>query len=84
METVLDKDPEVLIFPVGSTESVPEQEQQTWKRWTGLSAVQHQRLHVVSSDALNRPGPRVVDGLEQLARVIHPEAFSSDHQSSRP
>jgi iron complex transport system substrate-binding protein len=79
METVLDKDPEVLIFPVGSTESVPEQEQQTWKRWTGLSAVQHQRLHVVSSDALNRPGPRVVDGLEQLARVIHPEAFSSDH-----
>ena len=85
METVLEKDPEILVFPVGSTESVPEHEQQTWKRWTGLSAVQRHRLHVVSSDALNRPGPRVVEGLEQLAQVIHPEAFSSDHPpSSRP
>jgi iron complex transport system substrate-binding protein len=85
METVLEKDPEILVFPVGSTESVPEHEQQTWKRWTGLSAVQRHRLHVVSSDALNRPGPRVVDGLEQLAQVIHPEAFTSDHPpSSRP
>ena len=85
METVLEKDPEILVFPVGSTESVPEHEQQTWKRWTGLSAVQRHRLHVVSSDALNRPGPRVVDGLEQLAQVIHPEAFSSDYRpSSRP
>jgi iron complex transport system substrate-binding protein len=85
METVLEKDPEILVFPVGSTESVPEHEQQTWKRWTGLSAVQRHRLHVVSSDALNRPGPRVVDGLEQLAQVIHPEAFSSDNPpSSRP
>jgi iron complex transport system substrate-binding protein len=85
METVLEKDPEILVFPVGSTESVPEHEQQTWKRWTGLSAVQRHRLHVVSSDALNRPGPRVVDGLEQLAQVIHPEAFSSDSPpSSRP
>lgn len=84
METVLEKDPEVLIFPVGSTEGVPEHEQQTWNRWTGLSAVQHRRLHVVSSDALNRPGPRVVEGLEQLARAIHPEAFLSGTPSFRP
>ncbi len=84
METVLEKDPEVLVFPVGSTESVPESEQQTWKRWTGLSAVQRQRLHVVSSDALNRPGPRVVDGLEQLAHAIHPEAFASVNPSAQP
>ncbi len=84
METVLEKDPEVLVFPVGSTESVPDREQEAWNRWTGLSAVQHRRLHVVSSDAVNRPGPRVVDGLEQLAQVIHPEAFSSVHPSAQP
>jgi iron complex transport system substrate-binding protein len=84
METVLEQNPEVLIFPVGSTESVSENERRTWNRWTGVSAVQHRRLHVVSSDALNRPGPRVVDGLEQLARVIHPEAFPSGTPAFQP
>lgn len=84
METVLEKDPEVLIFPVGTTEGVSEHERHTWNRWTRLSAVQHKRLHVVSSDALNRPGPRVVEGLEQLARAIHPEAFVSGTPSSQP
>jgi iron complex transport system substrate-binding protein len=84
METVLEKDPEVLIFPVGSAEGVPEHEQRTWSQWTSVSAVQHGRLHVVSSDALNRPGPRVVEGLEQLARAIHPEAFVSTTPSSQP
>jgi iron complex transport system substrate-binding protein len=84
METVLEKNPEVLIFPVGSTESVSESERQTWGSWTGLSAVQHRRLHAVSSDTLNRPGPRVVEGLEQLARAIHPEAFSSETPRSQP
>jgi iron complex transport system substrate-binding protein len=84
METVLEQNPEVLIFPVGLTESVPESERQTWNRWTGVSAVQHRRLHVVSSDALNRPGPRVLDGLEQLARAIHPEAFPSGTAAFQP
>jgi iron complex transport system substrate-binding protein len=84
METVLEKDPQVLIFPVGSAEGVPESEQRAWNRWTQISAVQHGRLHVVSSDALNRPGPRVVEGLEQLAHAIHPEAFVSATPSSQP
>jgi iron complex transport system substrate-binding protein len=84
METVLEKNPEVLIFPVGSTESVSDSERETWSLWTGLSAVQHRRLHAVSSDALNRPGPRVVEGLEQLARAIHPEAFSPKTPQCQP
>jgi iron complex transport system substrate-binding protein len=84
METVLKENPEVLIFPGETTESVPESEQQTWTRWSGLSAVQHGRLHVVSSDMLNRPGPRVVDGLEQLARLIHPEVFTPGTTRSSP
>ena len=78
METVLKEDPEILIFPVGSTESIPKSEQEEWNRWSGLSAVRNRHLRQVSSDALNRPGPRVVDGLEHLVRAIHPEAYASD------
>ncbi|HSC57054.1 MAG TPA: cobalamin-binding protein [Nitrospira sp.] len=81
IETVLKEDPEILIFPVGATESIPKSEQNEWNRWSGLSAVRNQSLRQVSSDSLNRPGPRVVEGLEHLARAIHPEADLSDTAS---
>ncbi len=85
METVLKEDPEVLIFPMGSVETVPRREQQEWRRWTTLTAVRQNRLREVSADALNRPGPRVMEGLEELARVIHPGGLASRRQClSRP
>ena len=84
LETVLKEDPEVLIFPVGSSESVPKSEQAEWNRWENLSAVRNRQFRDVSSDALNRPGPRVVEGLEHLARAIHPEAYPADTTMSRP
>jgi iron complex transport system substrate-binding protein len=84
METVLKEDPEVLVFPVGTVESVPQSEQQQWRRWTSLSAIKNQRIHEVSSNLLNRPGPRIVEGLEQLAKAIHPEAFGSGGEPAHP
>lgn len=84
METVLKEDPEVLIFPSGETETVPRSEQQQWRRWDSLSAVKQQRFHEVSSNLLNRPGPRVVEGLEQLAQAIHPELFGSSEGALHP
>jgi iron complex transport system substrate-binding protein len=38
-------------------------------------AVQTGRVYVIDGDLLTRPGPRLVDGLEQIARALHPEAF---------
>ena len=46
-----------------------------WRRLTDLPAVKAGRLRSVDGDLMHRYGPRVVDGLEQLARAIHPEAF---------
>lgn len=80
MEVVLKEDPEVLLFPVGKAEGISPGEQQVWKRWPDLSAVQQGRLRSVPSDLLNRPGPRIGDGLEALARAIHPEAFAGEPQ----
>lgn len=84
METVLKEDPEVLIFPSGEVETVPRSEQQQWRRWDSLSAVKQQRFHEVSSNLLNRPGPRIVEGLEQLARAIHPELFGRSVGTPHP
>lgn len=79
MEEVLRDDPEILLFPVGKEEGIPDEEQRQWLRWTKLSAVRHSRFVRIPSVLLDRPGPRIVDGLEQLARAIHPEAFAKDH-----
>ncbi len=84
MEAVLKENPEVLIFPSGEVETVSRSEQQQWRRWDSLSAVKQQRFHEVSSSLLNRPGPRVVEGLEQLARAIHPELFDSSEGAHHP
>ena len=44
--------------------------------WEELSAVRDGRTVAIDgSQFLNRPGPRLVDSLELLAQVIHPEAF---------
>lgn len=38
-------------------------------------AVINKRVYGISGDYLSRPGPRLIEGLEQLARVLHPDAF---------
>jgi len=75
MEEVIKEDPELIVFPVGTVEGIPGDEQELWQRWATISAVKHRRFYRISSDLLNRPGPRIVQGLETLARIIHPEAF---------
>jgi iron complex transport system substrate-binding protein len=77
IEEVIKKDPELIIFPVGSVEGIPPDEQQIWRRWPTISAVKHGRFHQISSDLLNRPGPRVAEGLELLVKIIHPDASPS-------
>jgi ABC-type Fe3+-hydroxamate transport system substrate-binding protein len=76
LEEVLRRDPEIILFPVGTNEGIPEAEQQRWRKWTSVSAVAQNRLYQVKGELLNRPGPRVVEGIEVLARLFHPELFS--------
>lgn len=73
LEDVIARDPEYLIFPAGDQEGIPDEERQQWRRWPSLSAVKHGRLVSVPSVLVDRPGPRIVDGLEALARVLHQE-----------
>ena len=38
-------------------------------------AALNNRVYKLNEDHLSRPGPRLVDGLEEMARALHPEAF---------
>lgn len=49
-------------------------------QWPQLAAVKAGRLFAVDgSSYFNRPGPRIVDGLEILAEILHPELFPRTH-----
>jgi iron complex transport system substrate-binding protein len=85
IEAVLKEDPQLIIFPVGASEGIPQGEQELWRRWKTITAVKTDAFHHIASDLLNRPGPRIVLGLEKLAEIIHPEVFaSSNPEPARP
>ncbi|MEK7825290.1 MAG: ABC transporter substrate-binding protein, partial [Nitrospirota bacterium] len=81
LEEVLVKNPDVLIFASEMGENGVAAEQKRWKQWTHLSAVKKSRLYSIDSNLLHRPGPRIVDALETLAPLLHPELFRGSAES---
>jgi len=78
---VLEWAPEVLIItPCGfNLDRVIEQTPQlfNYPEWAELPAVRANRVYAVDANSyFARPGPRVVDGTELMAHLIHPELFS--------
>lgn len=43
--------------------------------WSSMDAVKDGRVFVINPDIASRPGPRIVDALEMLAKVIYPDRF---------
>jgi iron complex transport system substrate-binding protein len=51
--------------------------------WAGLKAVRDRKIILGEGNQyFNRPGPRIVESLEILAEILHPELFSFGHQDS--
>ena len=73
-EAVVAADPEVILLADHEAGITPEQVAAR-PGWQGMSAVEQGRIVSVTSDLVARPGPRVVDGLEEIAAALHPELF---------
>ena len=76
-EAVVALRPEVLIITSMARQVVFERVKKDWQKWQEMPAVMNRRIHLVDSDLLNRPSPRLVEGLERLARLIHPDRFAN-------
>jgi len=78
MEEVIKRAPDVIIdASMGSAFSPEDREKRRdwWLRWDSIPAVKNDRIYGLDTDELIRPGPRIVDALREVARVIHPEVF---------
>lgn len=74
-EQVLSLSPEVFIITSMARDAVFEKVKTDWSRWPNMPAIRDQRLHLVDSNLFDRPSPRLVEALELLVRLIHPELF---------
>jgi iron complex transport system substrate-binding protein len=68
-ETAAALDPEAIIL------SDSEDNQGPNEAFKNSPAVRNGRVYKVNADILSRPGPRLVDALEQIAKDLHPEKF---------
>lgn len=80
-ETLVATNPDVIIFmPCGfDLERTRTEATQLKNRpeWQNLQAVQSGRVYVSDGNSyFNRPGPRLVDSVEILAEILHPEIFA--------
>ncbi len=55
--------------------SESEDNQEPNEAFKNSPAVKNSRVYKVNADILSRPGPRLVDALEQIAKLLHPEKF---------
>lgn len=69
-EKVVVQRPDVILAGKETAEKVRQR-----SGWGNLPAVKNNRLYSPKTETV-RPGPRLVDALEELARLLHPEAFS--------
>jgi iron complex transport system substrate-binding protein len=79
-DALVNFDPEViLVMPCGFSLERTLKEMPTLTAhpaWSKLKAVQNQRVYAADGNSyFNRPGPRLVDSLEIVAEVVHPEIF---------
>jgi len=75
MEEILLKSPDIIIISSMHRGGGFERKKEEWKNWKNIPAVRNGRIYIIDSDLIDHPSPRIVDGLEELARLIHPELF---------
>ncbi len=75
IETILAKAPEIII--VSSMESKKDHMNlvKRWQNWKSIPAVKMNAVHIIDSNLVDRPTPRIAEGLELLVKIIHPEVF---------
>jgi iron complex transport system substrate-binding protein len=85
LEEVVRLQPDYLVFAASHPESASRdfESLSVLPGWKLLDAVRNRRFAVIS-DAVNRPAPRIVSAIEDLARQLHPTAFQDSPAPEKP
>ncbi|MGR3764581.1 ABC transporter substrate-binding protein [Rossellomorea sp. NS-SX7] len=70
-EEVIAANPDVIITTYGDSEQV-----MTREGWQDINAVKNKQVYDVNPDLVTRTGPRLVEGVEEIAKSVYPEIFT--------
>lgn len=78
-EAVIARAPDVIMGPeLMRARSLSLERLRARSGWEAVPAVRSGKLHILPDSAVARPGPRLVDGLELIARCLYPETFAGE------
>lgn len=75
VEELIIQDPEIIILGDYTWGGITPEDVAGRSGWDVISAVKNGKVYTFDDNLVSRPGPRLVDGLETMARLIHPELF---------
>ena len=74
-EAMIKRNPDVIITTYGFYVKNPVEQVLSRKGWENVNAVKNKQVIDVDSDRVTRSGPRIVEGVEDLAKAVYPEVF---------
>ncbi|MGC8659604.1 MAG: ABC transporter substrate-binding protein, partial [Desulfomonilaceae bacterium] len=79
IEEVIRRDPEVIFML--DKECRADNCIKEWDNHPTLKAVKNKRVYVLDADIVSRPGPRFIEALETLVKLLHPQIFTQSSSS---
>lgn len=74
-EELIVQNPEIIILGDSLYGGITPESVAARPGWESIAAVKNGKTLIFNDDLVSRPGPRMIDGLEELAKIIHPELF---------
>jgi len=75
VEQLLARQPDVIVLGDNTYGGVTPEQVASRTGWQALQAVQQEKVFIFDDNLVSRPGPRLVDGLEAMAKLLHPDLF---------
>ncbi|MBC8496154.1 MAG: ABC transporter substrate-binding protein [Anaerolineales bacterium] len=75
LEELITQDPDIILLGTFLYGGITPEDVAARAGWDNLSAVKNGKVYPFDDNLVGRPGPRLVDGLEELAKFLHPELF---------
>ena len=75
VEQIVEVDPQFIIGPSSHGDQMTAEVIGAREGWQDLSAVKNKAIYIVNGDIVSRSSPRIVDVLDEFAKILHPDLF---------